>query len=149
MSRDYYVAKAVCESYKSNCTHRHGAIIVDESTGKIISKGYNRMTNNQKHLLSIHAEMDALRKIKTFRNRYNNLSMYIVRYDSKELKYSKPCLTCACNIKRFGIKRIYFSFHDAYNDRVTGYNDKNIKISCQADLEKYFKKTSTFKDTTY
>lgn len=149
MSQDYYINKAISESYKSNCTHRHGSIIVDENTGKIIAKGYNRMTNNQKHLLSVHAEMDALRKIKGFHNKYNNLSMYIIRFDSKELKYSKPCLNCACNIKRFGIRRIYFSFHEAYVDRVTGYNDKNIKISNVADLIKFFKKTPTVKDNTY
>lgn len=146
---DYYISKAVSESYKSNCTHKHGALIVDRCTGKIVAKGYNRMCTDQKHLLSVHAEMDALRKIRSFHTKYDNLAMYIIRFDKNQLKYSKPCITCATNIKKFGIKKIYFSFQESYIDRITGYYDKDIKIHTDNDLCRYFKQTSTIDSNTY
>jgi deoxycytidylate deaminase len=158
---DYYISKAISVSYKSNCTHKHGAIIVDRCTGRIVAKGYNRICADQKHLLSVHAEMDALRKIRSFYTKYNNLAMYIIRFDNNQLKYSKPCITCATNIKRFGIKKIYFSFQDDYVDRIKGYHDKNyidnitryydknIKINSDNDISKYFRETSTTFSNTY
>jgi len=149
MSHTSYIHKAINESFKSNCTHKHGAIIVDTHTGKIVSKGYNRLTNSQKHLLSVHAEMDALRKIKSFYNKYSNLVMYIIRFDKYGLKYSKPCLYCATNIKKFGIRKVFFSYNHEYVDKVIGSNDIHIKINNPTQLTKFFKKTPTINDCSY
>jgi tRNA(Arg) A34 adenosine deaminase TadA len=146
-----YISKAIKESFKSNCTHKHGAIIVDGCTGKIITKGYNRLTDNQKHTLSIHAEIDALRKIRSCYTKYDNLVMYIIRFSSnkQELKYSKPCINCATNIIRFGIRRIYFSDQVDFTDKIIGYTKNNIKICSLNDVDKYFKKNPTFTDKIY
>lgn len=143
---DDYIYKAINQSFKSNCTHKHGAIIVDSCSGKIIATGYNRLSNNQKDTLSIHAEIDALRKIKSCYNKYDNLIMYIIRFsgNKQELKYSKPCINCATNIISFGIRRIYFSDQVNFTDKITGYTNDNIKICGLNDVSKHFKKNPTF-----
>jgi tRNA(Arg) A34 adenosine deaminase TadA len=148
---DDYITKAINESFKSNCTHKHGAIVVDSCSGKVISKGYNRLTNKQKHLLSIHAEIDALRKIKNCYTKYDNLIMYIIRFsgNKQELKYSKPCINCASTIIRFGIKRIYFSDQVEFTDKIIGYTNKDIKICGLHEVDKYFKKNPSNTDKIY
>lgn len=111
--QEYFMNKAAQLAFRSNLGHRHGCIIVDDSTSEILSTGYNHTKIHMYHKLSCHAEIDALMKIK--RNvDLSNSKMYIVRIGSDNLgnplKMSKPCEGCTKAILKSGIKKVYYSW---------------------------------------
>ena len=90
--------------------HRHGCVIV--YNGEVISEGYNQYTTYFEHQYTMHAEIDALRKIKK-NKKISECELYVVRIGTnlmgQPLKYSKPCPDCTRAILKSGIKRVYFS----------------------------------------
>lgn len=84
------------------------------SGGKIICTGSNttRTKLSKCCLTSIHAEINVLYKY--FRNHstpHARLSLWVIRWNHTtcQLRNSQPCISCTYALKRFNIKRIYFS----------------------------------------
>ena len=95
---------------KSNMSHKHGCVIVYRNT--VLSSGYNYYINFA-NKYSVHAELDAIHKVK---NKYKVLphcELYVVRIsnlsNNTELKCSKPCEMCSNIIKKYNIKEVYYS----------------------------------------
>jgi len=107
--------KAINEAKKSVMNHRHGCVIVKD--GEIVATGYNRMMDFMSHtVLSIHAECDAIRKIKSKGKKYmEQCSLVVVRIGHPDtnnrptLKNSKPCEACTKEINKCGIVRVFYS----------------------------------------
>ena len=127
--QEKYFKKCMYLAQKSDLTQKHGCIIVRNN--EIISSGYNfKIKNNANayHKLvdkyqctySVHAEVSTLKKIKE--KKLTNCEMYVVRLgtydgDNFQLKYSHPCETCSCQIKSFGINKVYYSINSSFNTR--------------------------------
>jgi deoxycytidylate deaminase len=105
-----YIKLAASLALKSDLIHhRHGCVIVSNK-GKIVAEGYNYRLNT----LSIHAEIDALTKIKgNAKKMISTYTMYIVRIGTDNmgnpLKYSRPCNSCTDAILKSGIKKVFYS----------------------------------------
>jgi len=112
-----YIEMCVRLAKMSPLTHKHGCVIVNKRTNHIIGTGYNKFVTNYSTMNSIHAEVDALKSVKS-KNVYNKGSydMYIIRLGSPhgyETKYSKPCADCTKFIsnKCIKIKNIYYTIN--------------------------------------
>lgn len=108
----FFFRKAMTVAQNSTCfMHRHGAIIVKE--GEILSEGFNHKRVHLYHKSSVHAEVDALSKMKHNKKLLSQCDMYVVRIgkDSmgQPLKYSKPCPDCTKAILKSGVRRVYYS----------------------------------------
>lgn len=104
---EYYIERAAALAQKSDMySHRHGCVIVDKR-GKIISEGFNYHFRE----MSIHAEIDALSKIKN--KKMSEYVMYVVRIGTDKmqnpLKYSRPCENCSAAILKYGVGKVYYS----------------------------------------
>lgn len=107
---DQFLLVAKQQALKSNMDHKHGSVIVYKN--KIIAKGYNHHVNYYNHKHSMHAEIDAITKIKKIPIDFSMCDMYVVRVSNESdaiLKLSKPCKNCVKTILEFGIKRVYYS----------------------------------------
>ena len=91
---------------------KHGAVIV--RGGSVISIGINKNRNHptvvsSEHIkthCSIHAEIDALRKVKNAKG----ATIYVARVNRKgKARDSRPCNRCYEIIKNNGIKKIVYS----------------------------------------
>ena len=96
----------------STMTQKHAAIIVYQ--GKIVAEGTNHIEEYMSHCYSIHAEVDALFKLKHKGRKFlEDCTMICVRVGSKHLEYpiklSKPCPSCEKAIKQSGLKKIFYS----------------------------------------
>ena len=93
--------------------HRHGCVIV--RGGEVVSRGWNRTLNYLKRRWSLHAEIDALRGLRTRGGGFlAQCELYVVRVRYKgnvpgELLNSKPCCHCEQMITNFGLARAYYS----------------------------------------
>lgn len=105
------------EACKSEMEHRHSAIVVWKEK-YILSKGYNKKYDGFKmnDMYSIHAEVHALSKlnIPKFGKIIDECTMYVIRIggsknDGYLFKNSKPCPHCETYIKKFGIKKVFYS----------------------------------------
>ena len=109
--QDIYLNKAAHLASRSSLNQRHGCIVV--LNDEIISIGWNHNGFNSCELFSIHAEMDALRKIKRSVD-LSSAEMYVVRIGSvntgSPFKLSKPCELCARGILNRNIGKIYYSW---------------------------------------
>ena len=119
---NYYLQIAKEVATKSLLNHQHGCVIVYKN--KIVSSGYNRISNNNNKIYgSLHAEIDAilnLVKMNKFQNKTirNNCSLYVIRIKkgTKELKMSKPCEKCIHKIQKYNIGQTYYSTNDSFID---------------------------------
>ena len=119
--QSYFLQCAVKAAQKSSMEHQHGAVIVVDNN--IIASGFNHHYEHMCHLNSIHAEVDALMKVKGQRRHLlSDAEMYVVRIGTKNmdcpLKYSKPCCDCQKAIKKYGIRKVYYSTSYEYNQFV-------------------------------
>lgn len=115
--QEYFLNKAANIATRSNVkAHRHGCVIVKD--GEVISEGFNRHTKHMEHAFTIHAEVDALLKMKKNKKIASECELYVVRIGTdlmgNPLKYSKPCIDCTNAILKAGIKRVYFSTDDDF-----------------------------------
>ena len=112
------------EHLHPECRFKHVAVIV--KGGKILSIGFNNMRShpmamkplnvlkNKKEideldLRTIHAEMDAIRKIKD-KSLLSSCEIWIYSEDKKgNLRISKPCELCLYYINLYNIKNIYYT----------------------------------------
>lgn len=113
--QEVYLRKAAQMALRSNISQRHGCLIVDSHTGEILSTGYNHVCTRMCHKFSMHAECDALRKVKKdFDLAF--AEMYVVRIGPESLgnplRMSQPCEECARLILRANVGRVFYSWSD-------------------------------------
>jgi len=126
--REFELAKEMAR--KSNMSKRHGAVLM--SGGKICGTGYNHMWIDKVNLkcfktmriASIHAEIDCIQSCRSFYKEANRkkYTMIIVRMrrDDEKLMCSKPCSMCLDILKKFRVKKVYYTNDDG--------NIENIRI---------------------
>jgi deoxycytidylate deaminase len=104
-----FLKKAANVAKKSTMTQKHGCIIVYKN--KVVSEAFNTMPT--KYQDSLHAEVNAINKIKSHPNILKNSQLFIVRIGPESmahpLKYSKPCEHCANYINQHKIRKAYYS----------------------------------------
>jgi|APGre2960657423_1045063.scaffolds.fasta_scaffold135940_1 deoxycytidylate deaminase len=103
--------------------HRHGAVVIHD--GKVVAEGYNHESSGMKHQFSIHAEVDALSKVRKLSKAFlAECEMIVVRIGPQTfknaLKLSMPCTRCKNYIERLGIRKVYYSTNDEFDDVVRG-----------------------------
>jgi tRNA(Arg) A34 adenosine deaminase TadA len=104
------IDKAANAAEKSNGYYRHGAVIVYRN--KVISSASNmylsRYTIEKPHN-SIHAEVNAIMRVKN-KHILKHCFLYVVRINNNgEIKNSKPCENCMKIINKHKIKLCYHS----------------------------------------
>jgi len=91
---------------------KHGAVIV--KGGRVMSVGINKFRNHPliiqpeiiKTVCSVHAEMDALRKIRDARG----ATIYVARVNNGgKTRLSRPCNYCYKAIREAGINKIVYT----------------------------------------
>ena len=120
----YYMNIALKEAYKAykNDEIPVGAVIIDNNSGKIISKGYNK--KEKKNISIFHAEIDAIIKASKKLNnwRLNNCTLYVTLY---------PCKMCLSVIEESKIKRVVYGTNQYNNiniEKVIVNKNNNIEI---------------------
>lgn len=107
-----YLSVATYMASLSKSRRKHGAVIV--KGGSVLSTGYNKDKNHpnnvsEEHIkkyCSIHAEVDALKKV----NNAKGATIYVARVNSfGQQLLSKPCNNCYKKIKNSGIKKIIYT----------------------------------------
>lgn len=111
-----FLERAARLAMKSTMTHQHGCVLV--LNGEIIAEGFNHVSTHMYHRFSVHSEVDALQKAKRYRHQLADAEMYVVRIASGKfdhcLKYSKPCSGCQTAILKYGVKKVYYSTNDEF-----------------------------------
>jgi tRNA(Arg) A34 adenosine deaminase TadA len=105
-----YITCAIHEAKRSKMGHKHGCVIIYKN--KVISKGHNYRVDFYFHQRSIHAEIDAIKKIRKMNIDLGKCILYVVRIsnnDSSALMLSKPCTFCTEAILKYGIGKVYYS----------------------------------------
>lgn len=122
------------ESFKATYTGYSGVKIgcVVVYHGTVLAKGsnsnkshptqqkYNYLRFTDKHLNyyynpSIHAEIQALTKIKYLDIDFSKVSIYVYReYKDGRTAMARPCASCMKFIKSLGIKNIYYTTPDGF-----------------------------------
>lgn len=101
----------------SDCTERHGAVIV--KSGRVLSLGHNKWRNEslidhgmievsseERKPITVHAEIDALSRIQD----PEGTTIYIARISKDgEDKLSQPCPSCSYALNKAGVKRVVFT----------------------------------------
>ncbi len=106
--------------YRKSVVSLHAAVIV--RGGCIISIGINKPKRNvfvDMHAYhpgcTIHAEIDAILKVRK-RTDLTGAKIYVARIKKSdgETGSSKPCPMCQTVIKKFGIKKVYYTSENQY-----------------------------------
>ena len=91
----------------STMKHRHACAIIKND--KLFSVGVNKYLNIKQCKISLHSEIDAMASCKNLKGK----DILIIRYSSdNKLRMSKPCVNCLKQIKKNGIKKVYYSNDD-------------------------------------
>jgi deoxycytidylate deaminase len=114
LKNSFYFDIAANVAKKSTMNQKHGCVIVLKN--KIVSTACN--TKIPAHKESIHAEVNAIIKLKNKRMQYllPECELYVVRIGKSSmqypLKYSKPCINCEKYIQSNRIRAAYYSVND-------------------------------------
>ena len=101
----------------------HGTILARGSNSNkshTTQSKYNYLRYSDKHLnhyyhASIHAEIQALNKIKYLDIDFSKVEVYVYRsYKNGGTAMARPCASCMEFIKSLGIKNIYYTTPDGY-----------------------------------
>jgi deoxycytidylate deaminase len=107
----------------STMQQKHGAVVVHKN--KVIACGFNYTTHFLNDNNSIHAEVAAITQVLKNKNILNECDIYVVRIAPQRfnncLKMSKPCDKCTRFIKKYNIRKTYYSTNYEYD-----YNYLNI-----------------------
>ena len=107
-----YLKLAVNAALSSKERRKHGAVIV--KSNRVLSIGVNKFRNHPdiipepfiKQVCSVHAEVDALKKIGDARN----ATIYVARVNNQNKPMmSRPCNNCYSVIREAGIKNIVYT----------------------------------------
>lgn len=127
-----FLERAMQLALKSTCRHhRHGCVIVKDN--EIVAEGYNHHVMHFQHKMSIHAEVDALSKLKYNRKIFPECEMYVVRIGTDRmgnpLKYSRPCCDCSRAIEKAGVRRVYYSSNEEFEQMQQNVYDTSSSLS--------------------
>lgn len=133
-----FLDRAAKVALKSPMTHKHGCVIVCD--GEIIAEGYNFYYTHMFHKFSIHAEVDALNKLKRkalSKKSLHDCELYVVRIAQALsfqhcLMYSKPCNDCQKAIRKSGVKRVYYSTSCEYEEKWMSLYGTSSNGSCSS-----------------
>lgn len=122
-----FLERARRMAMKSNMAHRHGCVIVLDD--EVIATGYNHFFTHYCHKFSIHAEVDALMKVKKrWRHLLPTCELYVVRVGPPSMdccfKYSRPCDECTRCITKMGLRKVFYSTNFDYDAHVLGNTEK-------------------------
>ena len=101
----------------------HGTILARGSNSNkshSTQSSYNRFRYNDKKLnhyynASLHAEIQALNKIKYLDIDFSKIEVYVYReYKKGGIAMARPCVSCMEFIKDLGIKNIYYTTPDGF-----------------------------------
>ena len=107
---------ALISAEQSKHRYKLGAVVFKQ--GKILSKGYNETKRGVGKITgywegSLHAEVSAILGVNTS---VYGASVLVVR---RNLRNSRPCVSCLAFLKRAGIKRVfYFQDNALINERL-------------------------------
>jgi deoxycytidylate deaminase len=116
---NFFIQEAIIEAKKCTMSRKHGCVIVHRTN--IISKGHNSNDMYNYKNFSLHAEVAAINNMKKNRVNAENMIMYVVRINNKDLdkendmigtKNSKPCMNCMKCITNHKVKKVYFTSID-------------------------------------
>ena len=111
-----HVQEAIVEAKKCTMQNKHGCVIVHRTN--IISRGHNSNEMYKNLKFSVHAEVAAINNMKKNRVDVDNVIMYVVRINNKDLwketddirtQNSKPCMNCMRCISHHNVKKVYFT----------------------------------------
>ena len=130
LKQEFFLQRAAIIAERSNLqNHRHGCVIVRD--GEVIAEGYNYYSKHLEHKFTVHAEIDALLKLKKNKKLASECELYVVRIGTDlmgcPLKYSKPCEDCTAAILKCGIRKVYFSTDEEFNDKIKEFKAKKHK----------------------
>ena len=122
--RDQYFVQVAHDNAQKSCMiQKHGCVIVYNNKD-IIAEGINQYECDMKEVDTIHAEVDAINKLRKIMNTKKDKTfvqkckLYVVRIGSKSMDYplkqSKPCEHCTKVILRVGIPFVYYSTQDEF-----------------------------------
>lgn len=102
-------ALKLCQK-RCDCSNYHHFCVVFRGK-KILATGFNCFCRNMRHLgaaQSVHAELNAIQKIKDKRRSFD---MLVIRTNKTMtgLMNSKPCLRCERWLSNYPVNKIYFS----------------------------------------
>lgn len=95
--------------FSTHHKHKIGGVIVKKS--KIISKGYNKLKTHpaSNHTYkNIHCELDCILKAPNHLLKDAELYLYRNR-KSDTIGNSRPCTFCEELVRKFGIKKVYYT----------------------------------------
>jgi len=108
MNVDYFMNEAIVEAKKALASNEVpiGAILVDNSSGEIISRNYNQM--NRFNNAIKHCEIDLIfETCEKLKQKYlENMTLFVTL---------EPCSMCASAISEVHINSIYFGAYDEKN----------------------------------
>ncbi len=116
----------------------------------ILSFGFNMMGDDSKNDPGIHAEHDAINRLKPLRRKKHlqNINMLVVRLSkNNKLQNSKPCANCIQTMrilpqkKGYLIKNIYYSNE---NGEISNISLKNLE-NRELHYSRYFRKNKFLK----
>jgi deoxycytidylate deaminase len=151
------LALAIEMANLSTMISKHGAVMFSGSleNGKIFSTGYNNNDTSKikyfslNHLNGIHAEIDCLLSCKnifsfrkTLKESRRKFNMLVVRCKCDGLGESKPCSLCHSLLRKFRIKKIYYSTASG-EIKMMKVNDPIEKIFITKGLSLKMKSQST------
>ena len=116
-NRHYYYMEIAGDVAKNSTSHYlHGCVIV--KGGVIISTGYNNYSKGKyRSIHSMHAEMDAIRKLPPlYKSRMISIDLIIIRINKEGLlRNSAPCCKCLEHLSRMNSKTKYRLRHIYYS----------------------------------
>lgn len=130
------IVKLINIAEKSNVNQRHSCALLNSNSKDIITTGFNKYCNNKKCSTTIHAEIDALFKLKSsFNKKIDIIIIRLSKYNKNILKNSKPCVNCIFQLKKYKfINKIYYSdengnivfnyLENLENDHISSANKK-------------------------
>jgi len=129
-----FMDRAILEAQKSTMEHQLGCVIVRQN--EIVASSCNYYAENFTDAWSIHAEVAAIMQLrKKPRKYFQDCVMYVVRVGTQHMKYplklSKPCESCESIINEVGIRRVYYSTNDDFEEKyekMGGDNSRWLKL---------------------
>lgn len=97
--------------------HKVGAVIVNRA-GNVISMGFNSYKSHplMGPLKTLHAEVSAVTKVKNKQD-LQGAEIFVYRgYKDGKNAMSKPCPICEGILRRYGVKRVYYTTHGGFKE---------------------------------
>lgn len=106
----HFINAAIAEAQKSAMEHKHGCVIIYKN--KILLSTHNYRVYFFSHGFSVHAEVEAIKRLRNLNVDPKDCTMLIVRLSYKDenlTKNSKPCDDCQKEIEKAKFKKVYYS----------------------------------------